>query len=142
SPVAAATRVVVGGQPRGGDRAEAIERAFEALWDQADKGGGDRLPFGAPYLLLFYNDLAPQGQPPGGSYRAGMPLWIANGTDAGAGGRLVTVPFLPKKPAPGATARAPYDWPFGGAVDVHSVLNADVRISTAIDNTSRFSYLE
>ena len=96
SPFAAAIRVFVSGQPSGGDRAEAIERAFEALWDQADKDGGDRLPFGAPYLMLFYNDFAPQGQPPGGRYRAGMPLWIANGTDAGTGGRLVTVPFRPR----------------------------------------------
>ena len=139
SPFAAATRVFVSGQPSGGDRAEAIERAFEALWDPV---GTDGLPFGAPYLLLFYKDLAPQGQPPAGTYRAGMPLWIANGTDAGTGGRLVTVPFLPKKPAPGATERAPYDWPFGGAIDVLSVLKGDVRISTAINNSARFPYLE
>jgi hypothetical protein len=139
SPAAAAVRVFTGGQPSGGDRAEAIERAFEALWGPIDD---DRLPFGAPYLLLFYKDLASQSQPPAGTYRAGMPLWIANGTDAGTGGRLLTVPFLPKKPAPGSIERATYDWPFGGAIDVLSVLKADVPISTAIDNTSRFPFLE
>jgi hypothetical protein len=139
SPVAAAVRVFVGGQPRGGDRAEAIERAFEALWGPIND---DRLPFGAPYLLLFYKDLAPQSQPPAGTYRAGMPLWIANGTDAGTGSRLVTVPFVPKVPAKGATQREPFDWPFDGAIDVLSALKSDVRISTAINNTARFPYLE
>jgi hypothetical protein len=127
SPVAAAIRVFTGGQPRGGDRAEAIERAFEVLWGQ----GGDRLPFGAPYLLLFYGNLGPMNAPPAGTYRAGMPLWIANGTDAGTGGRLLTLPFLPDA-----------SWPFGAAADALSVLWGDVRISTAINNTARFPYLE
>ncbi len=92
SPFAAAARVVVGGQPRGGDRAEAIERAFEVLFPI----GENNMPFMAPYLLLFYGDLGPQSEPPAGRYRAGMPLWIANGTDTGSGGRLLTVPFDPK----------------------------------------------
>jgi len=43
------------------------KRAFEELWGPI---GDDRLPFGAPYLMLFYKDFAPQGQPPAGSYRA------------------------------------------------------------------------
>jgi hypothetical protein len=127
SPFAAAARMVVGGQPRGGDRAEAIERAFEELWGD----GEDGLPFKAPYLLLFYGDLGPQSLPPAGTYRAGMPLWIANGTDAGTGGRLLTLPFLPDR-----------TWPFAAAADALSVLWGDVPISTAIDNTSRFPYLE
>jgi len=127
SPLAAAARMVVGGQPRGGDRAEAIERAFEALFPIGDYN----MPFMAPYLLLFYGDLGPQSLPPAGRYRAGMPLWIANGTDAGSGGRLLTVPFDPK-----------VSWPFGAAGDVLSMLGGDVPISTAIDNTTRFAYLE
>jgi hypothetical protein len=139
SPAAAAVRVITGGQPRGGDRAEAIERAFEALWGPI---ADDRLPFSAPYLLLFYKDLSTQNQPPAGTYRAGMPLWIANGTDAGSGARLMTLPFLPKVPPQGTTQRQPFDWPFGAAVDVLSVLHADVPISTAINNSARFPYLE
>jgi hypothetical protein len=127
SPIAAVARMVVGGQPRGGDRAEAIERAFEGLFPI----GENNMPFMAPYLLLFYGDLGPQSLPPAGRYRAGMPLWIANGTDAGSGGRLLTVPFDPKA-----------SWPFGAAGDVLSMLGGDVPISTAIDNTSRFAYLE
>jgi hypothetical protein len=127
SPLAAAARLVVGGQPRGGDRAEAFERAYEALFPL----GEDNMPFMAPFLLLFYGDLGPQSQPPAGRYRAGMPLWIANGTDAGSGGRLLTVPFDPKA-----------SWPFGAAGDVLSMLGGDVPISTAFDNTARFAYLE
>jgi hypothetical protein len=127
SPAAAAVRMVVGGQPRGGDRAEAIERAFEVLFPI----GESNLPFMAPYLLLFYGDLGPMSNPPAGRYRAGMPLWIANGTDAGTGGRLLTVPFQPDA-----------SWPFGAAGDVLSMLGADVPISTAINNSARFAYLE
>jgi hypothetical protein len=127
SPFAVAARVAVGGQPRGGDRAEAIERAFEVLFPI----GENNMPFMAPYLLLFYGDLGPQSEPPAGRYRAGMPLWIANGTDTGSGGRLLTVPFDAKA-----------SWPFGGAGDVLSMLGGDVPISTAIDNTTRFAYLE
>ena len=135
SPFVAAARMIAVGQPRGGDRAEAIERGLEVLWQRGDEevmaGGGAGMPFGAPYLLLFYNDLAPQSEPPKGRYRAGMPLWIANGTDNSTGGRLLTVPFRPET-----------GWPFAAAGDVLSMLKSDVPISTAIDNTARFAWIE
>jgi hypothetical protein len=70
-------------------------------------------------------------EPPKGKYSAGMPLWIANGTDNSTGGRLLTVPFKPET-----------GWPFTAARDVLSILKSDVPISTAIDNTSRFAWLE
>jgi hypothetical protein len=89
------------------------------------------MPFMAPYLLLFYNELGPMNEPPAGKYRAGMPLWIANGTDNSTGGRLLTVPFKPET-----------GWPFAAAGDVLSMLKGDVPISTAIDNTARFAYIE
>jgi len=75
-------------------------------------------------------------------------LWIANGTDAGTGGRLVTVPFLPIVPAPkGADRGCDGTRAFRMAVRlgdrcVLSCCGGDVPISTAIDNTSRFPYLE
>jgi hypothetical protein len=59
-----------------------------------------------------------------------MPIWIANGTEIGTGGRLLTVPFAPR------------DWPFHAARDALFALNGDVSISTAINNTARFPYLE
>jgi hypothetical protein len=134
SPFAALARMASVGQPRGGDRAEAMERGFEVLGQQADKvvqEGGGATPLRAPYLLLFYRDLAPMNEPPKGKYSAGMPLWIANGTDNSTGARLLTVPFKPET-----------GWPFAAAGDVLSILKGDVPISTAIDNTSRFPFLE
>ena len=127
SPFAAAARVVVGGQPRGGDRAEAIERAFEVLFPI----GETNMPFMAPYLLLFY------GRPRPAKPAAGRPLPRRHAAvdrqrhRHRLGGRLLTVPFDPKA-----------SWPFGAAGDVLSMLGGDVPISTAIDNTSRFAYLE
>jgi hypothetical protein len=83
----------------GGDRAEAFERAFERCGARSTRSPAVR----RAYLLLFYGD-PPAKAPPAGSFRAGMPLWIANGTDAGTGGRLLTAalpagrtwPFAPR----------------------------------------------
>jgi hypothetical protein len=124
SPVAALVRGGSSKLPRGGDRAEALERAFEALWRRLPGPPGDppRVDFGEPFLSLFY-DLS--------EIRHGMPVWIANGTDVATGGRVITVPFNPR----GA-------WPFLGAADVLSAIAADVPISTAVNNTARFPYLE
>ena len=121
SPFAAVARAVSGRQPQGGDRAEWIERAFEGIWkDAAPKADG--ILFDHPFLSLFYD--GPH------SIRPGMPIWIANGTETGTGSRLLTVPF------------APMDWPFHAARDALFALNGDVSISTAINNTARFPYLE
>ncbi|GEM_PF-1579908 len=115
---------VTGREPRGGDRAEALERAFEHLWSGISRKPGEpsAIGFDKPFLSLFY-----EGQ----RIRAGMPLWIGNGTDMATGGRLLTVPF----------STSP-NWPFPAAADVLSTLGADVPISTAINNTARFPYLE
>ena len=167
APFAAIIRTLAGTQPRGGDRAEAIERAFERLW-RVDAASTDTIPvngnrpgsgtpvsssetntvlanataadsaapaavpakrqpakrmdFSEPFLSMFYD---------GKTIRSGMPLWIANGTDMNTGARFLTVPFSPQG-----------EWPFRAATDTLSALGADVPISTAINNTARFPYLE
>jgi hypothetical protein len=128
-PAAALIRQVFGPAARGGDSAQAIEQAFADLWRAV---GAPNAPLWdqTAYLSLFYADAA-------GSYRAGMPLWLANGTDATTGNRVITTPL-----------RAPSDengkepWPFRGARDFHRLMGADVSIATAINNTARFPYLE
>jgi hypothetical protein len=124
SPFAAAAWFSTGRQPRGGDRAEAFERGLEQQWRVAGRSDGGDPPanFGDPFLSLFYDT---------NGIRPGMPIWIANGTDARTGNRLVTVPFSPL----GA-------WPLAAAADALTVLDADVPISTAINNTARAAYLE
>jgi hypothetical protein len=125
SPFAAAAWFSTGRQPRGGDRAEAFERGFERQWRVAAHPDGGNPPptnFGDPFLSLFYD---------ANGIRPGMPIWIANGTDARTGNRLITVPFSPL----GA-------WPLEAAGDALARLDADVPISTAINNTARAAYLE
>lgn len=113
-------------QPHGGDRAEALERAFEAIWaDGLRRTGIPAVEFSKPYLSLFYV---------GKEIRPGMPIWIANGTDKATGQRLLTVPFASKGDDDA--------WPFHAAGDLLGLLGADVPISTAINNTARFPYLE
>src|SRR6185312_13781232 len=64
-------------------------------------------------------------------------LWFANGTDATTGNRVITAPIA----AP-ANRDDTAPWPFRGARDFHTWMKADVPISTAINNTARFPYLE
>jgi hypothetical protein len=128
SPLEALIRAAIRAQPRGGDRAEALERAFESLWrkDIAEAGLGD-LPvprFTDAFLSLFYDH---------GAVRPGMPVWVLNGTDVTSGGRMLTVPF-------GSQIGMP--WPFYASIDLLGLLGADVEISTAINNSARFPYLE
>ena len=131
-PIAAVIQSALGHRPNGGDSAEAIEHGFEDLWSRALqksplKGAPD---WDQPFLSLFYTDNT-------GSYRSGMPLWFANGTDATTGNRVITAPILaPDK----QDSRSP--WPFRGARDFHTLMSGDVPISTAINNTARFPYLE
>jgi hypothetical protein len=127
------------GLARGGDRADALEVAFEENWRDATGNADPPLqnqPVGLDSAYLSLNQDAP-GR--GGS----LPIWIANGTDQQNGERLLTVPFqakpadLPFGPAGGMGA----DWPFEGAKDVLGVLHADMPMSTVIDNTCRFPLL-
>ena len=131
-PIAALIRSVTGTRPNGGDSAEAIERGFQDLWsDVRQKPAAKGAPgWDQSFLSLFYIDRA-------GSYRKGMPLWFANGTDATTGNRVITTPIA-------APDRRDSDspWPFRGARDFHTLMGGDVPISTAINNTARFPYLE
>jgi hypothetical protein len=121
-PLAAAVRWGTGVQPNGGDSAEAIEQGFAELWQAAQPNG---LSWNKPFLSLFYI---------GHTYRAGMPLWLANGTDATSGNRVITTPIeAPDSAAP---------WPFRGAREFRTLMHGDARIATAINNTARFPYLE
>jgi hypothetical protein len=131
-PIAAVIQSAIGHRPNGGDSAEAIEHGFEDLWSRAlQKSPLKGAPgWDQPFLSLFYTDNA-------GTYRQGMPLWFANGTDATTGNRVITAPILaPDKP----DSKLP--WPFRGARDFHTLMSGDVPIATAINNTARFPYLE
>ena len=128
SPVAALVRLGFGLRPNGADRAEALERAFESLWaaDLREAGlMGTGVPlFSEGFLSLFYQN----GKP-----RPGMPIWIINGTDLTTGSRMLTVPVSSERDA---------EWPFRASNDILGLLEADVPISTAINNGARFPYLE
>jgi len=113
--------------PRGGDRAEALERAFENSWsgaiDELSKIKGlprQSTSFDQSFLSLYF-DARKQV--------SNVPLWLANGTDSQNGERLITSPFRLNPDT------------FLGAKDVLALLQSDIPISTAIDNTARFPYL-
>jgi hypothetical protein len=109
----------LGAPMRGGDRAAAVERAFERNAARAARQAGLAVvPLDAPYLSLS---------------RAGLPLWIGVGTERDTGGPVLIVPVH----GGGGTA-----WPFDGAVDLLAQLGADIPISTAINATARFPFLE
>ncbi len=129
-PVAALVNRLVGHRPSGGDSAEAIEHGFEDLWSRVGANGdaGSAEEWAEPFLSLFYTDRS-------GTYRKGMPLWFANGTDAATGNRVITAPIA----APGPLDAEP--WPFRGARDFHALMGGDISIATAINNTARFPYL-
>jgi hypothetical protein len=131
-PIATLVRSITGSRPNGGDSAEAIERAFEDLWSEVRQKPDARAAprWDQPFLSLFYTDRA-------GSYRNGMPLWFANGSDATTGNRVITTPIAAPE---GRASGSP--WPFRGARDFHVLMGGDVPVSTAINNTARFPYLE
>ena len=114
---------------RGGDSAEAIERGFERLWRPTAESLG-AVSFDKSFLSLFYQ---------ADKLRRGMPIWIANGTDALTGNRIVTVPFRSDVKSEPNDCR---NWPIRGAKDALGLLEADVPISTTINNTARFPFLE
>src|SRR5262249_10878473 len=110
--IAAAIQWATAHRPNGGDSAATIENGFEDLWTAARrksalKGAPD---WDRPFRSLFYTDPTP-------TYRQGMPLWFANGTDATTGNRVITAPILaPVKPDSGSP------WPFRGARDFHTLM--------------------
>lgn len=136
APGVAILRWLSSTRPNGGDSAEAIEHGFERLWGKAKPNG--TLEWDQPFLSLFYTDGA-------GSYRRGMPLWLANGTDATTGNRIITtpiaVPDIDQNKLPDSDKNK-LPWPFRGARDFHALMGADASISTVINNTARFPYLE
>jgi hypothetical protein len=145
---------------RGNDRAEALERAFERNWLRDGIGHipasqGTPVAFDQPYLSLFYDEAGGKPVP-----RGDVPLWLANGTADTSGDRLLTAPFRINDESfcsgsglwddrasstDCGRAHATYQWdvlgPFQSTKDVIAILKADVPISTAIDNTSRFPFL-
>ena len=130
-PFAAVIRWAMGLRPNGGDSAEAMEHGFEDLWNKVRETTPRTLKgWDKPFLSLFYTD-------PPGTYRRGMPLWFANGTDATTGNRVITAPIAAPDQRGSEIA-----WPFRGARDFHTLMRSDVSISTAINNTARFAYLE
>ena len=119
----------VGGESRfrGGDRAEALERAFEANWSDATRGLAARpVSFADPYLSLFYDPPTGRGILTAVHF---TPMWLANGTDAQNGDRVLTAPFR-------FTATQ-----FPATRDALVLLKRDIPVSTAIDNTDRFPFL-
>jgi hypothetical protein len=128
---------------RGGDRAAGIERAFEANERDAAELVAGKLKtvgLGEPFMSVT---------------SPGQPLWIANGTERDTGSRAITIPVVSERasartPAPDrangsrrvGTPEQKADWPFLGASDVIAQLCRDVPISTAINNTARFPFLE
>ena len=114
---------------RGGDRAEALERAFERNWEDASQflpqaRLAKPLPFSSAFLSLFYTQ--------NGSPRTNIPIWIANGTDDQSGDRIITAPFAFDDDV---TSAIP------AARDALALLGTDIPVSTAISNTARFPYL-
>jgi hypothetical protein len=108
---------MLGAPMRGGDRAAAIERSFEAnAVHAAHKAGMSPMPLDAPYLSLA---------------GPGMPLWIGVATEQETGGPVLLLPV-----------HGGLDWPFDGAADLLAQLGADVPISTAVNATARFPFLE
>jgi hypothetical protein len=97
------------------DRARAMESSLEAAYERAT----GRPTFSNGFLAL------PQGT-------AGVPLLFVNATSVDTGRRAVTsaVTWSP----PDETRRA-------DLVDVHSVVGADLRVSTTVHNSSRFPYI-
>ncbi len=110
-----------GANLRGGDRAAAIERAFESNAQKAATHSGlIAVPLDGAYLSL--------------AEKPGMPLWIANGADGDTGRRALATPV---RPQPDSAA-----WPFRGTIDLLGVAGADMPISTIANATARFPFLE
>jgi hypothetical protein len=109
----------LGAPMRGGDRAAAIERAFEANAARAAHSSGlHAMRLDVPYLKLA---------------GPGMPLWAGLATDRDSGRRVLITPVHGGNGTP---------WPFQGAADLLALLGADIPVSTAVNATARFPFLE
>jgi hypothetical protein len=134
---------LAGAPLRGGDRAAALERAFEANAARAARRAGlPALALNAPYLSLS---------------GPGMPLWLGVGTARDTGARVLVSPIAseatasggaypgpipPGRVSPGSVMPGGGQWPFRGAADLLGQLGADLPISTAINATARAPFLE
>jgi hypothetical protein len=96
------------------DRAVAIERSWEAAWDECEEGEH----FGNP-LTHLYED---------GTWN-GTPLLFLNSTVVESGQRLITSPVSIDEPQ------------FSEALDGRRVLGPEVPLSTAVHNSARFTYV-
>jgi hypothetical protein len=114
---------LLGAPMRGGDRAAALERAFEANAARAAHHAGLRpLPLDTPYLSLA---------------GPAMPLWIGIATERDTGGRVLVTQVR------GSDRQGTdQDWPFEGAADLLAQLGTDIPASTAVNATGRFPFLE
>jgi hypothetical protein len=111
---------LMGAPMRGGDRAAALERSFEANAARGVRRSGlAARPLNAPYLSLA---------------GPGMPLWLGVGTARDTGARVLV------SPVSWGGGHGP--WPFRGAADLLGQLDADLPISTAINATARAPFLE
>jgi hypothetical protein len=119
---------LLGAPIRGGDRAAAIERAFEANAARAaHRSGLHAMRLDQPFLGL---DMP------------GMPLWLGLATARDTGGRVLVSPVRAGiRPAAGSAGKDAA-WPFQGASDLLAQLDADIPISTAVNATARFPFLE
>ena len=110
---------MLGAPMRGGDRAAAIERAFEANAARAAHHAKlHAMRLESPYLNLS---------------GPGMPLWAALATDRDTGRRVLITPVHGGGGTP---------WPFQGAADLLALIGGDIPISTAVNATARFPFLE
>ncbi len=125
-----------------GDRADALERAFERAFPPLHAGEPS---LQSPMLSLFYDRDATRTEKRRWAWKPGMPVWISNGTDVEGGERLLTVPVrtIPRDGSNPMEERLNLvrDWPFVGARDVLGLLRRDIRVSTAVHNSARFPYL-
>jgi hypothetical protein len=121
---------LLGADLAGGDRGAAIERSFEANARVAARDAKiTTTSFDEPFLSL--------------AAKKTLPLWIANGTERDTGSRALTIAINSReRPTPNGQPNKINPWPFRGASDVLAQLGTDVPISTAINNTARFPFLE
>ena len=127
-----------------GDRADALERAFERAFP-APPFHAAAPSLASPTLSLFYDRQAEGQEQSRWVWKPGMPVWISNGTDVQGGERLLTIPVRAKpakqKDYVEDSLDLLSDWPFLGARDVLGLLGRDTPVSTAVHNSARFPYL-
>ncbi len=99
---------------RGFDRARALEQAWETAWHQVL--GNNQ--FAEPFSALWRDNA-----------QRWIPSLFLNSTWVETGQRIITSNVSIQPP------------PFSNSIDIFGVLGADMRLSTAVDNSARFAYL-